>query len=72
MIELDPTTLSYILTVLIVAITLFSGLQWRFAKSKITQLRELADATDDAIYDDKISEQEFRLIFSRLRTLIKQ
>ena len=72
MIEFDPTTIAHILTVSIVAISLIAGLQWGFAKSKITQIRKLADAVDDALYDDKISEQEFRMIFARLRTLIKK
>ena len=72
MIEFDPTTIAHILTVLIVAISVLSGLGWGFAKSKITQIRKLADAVDDALYDDKISEQEFRMIFARLRTLINK
>ena len=72
MLEIDPLTLSYILTVCIAAISILAGLQWGTAKSKITHIRQLAVAVDDALYDDKISETEFQIIFERLNTLIRK
>jgi len=42
------------------------GARWQLAKKKLRQVRTLIDKVDDALYDDNISEQEFRDIFKAL------
>lgn len=70
MLEIDTETLSYILTICIAIFSIFTGLGWRYAKIKITQIRKLAVVVDNALYDDKISETEFQIIFKSLNDLI--
>jgi hypothetical protein len=40
------------------------------AKRKIHQVRVLLDEVDDAIQDDRVTEEEFRRIWNRTRNLI--
>lgn len=40
------------------------------AKRKIKEIRKLIESVDNALYDDKISEDEFRDIFRRFKVLI--
>lgn len=46
------------------------SLKWIVAKRKISLIRKLIVRVDDALQDDKISEQEFRDIFSDFMELV--
>jgi len=46
------------------------GAKFGFAKSKIKQLRVFFTDIDDALYDDKVTEEEFRKIFESGRNLL--
>lgn len=53
-------------TTLITIVAVFMEARWRLAKKKLTEVRELIDVMDDALDDDKVSEEEFRKILDRL------
>jgi len=36
---------------------------WNRFKGKLSQIRKLVDDLDDALYDDKLSEEEYRKIW---------
>jgi len=62
--------------ILEVALPLIIGLiaptsLWAKSKLKISQIRSVIDEVDDALRDDKITEQEFRTIFSSFKALTK-
>jgi len=39
-------------------------------KRKLKEVREAIDALDDALQDDKISEEEFRVIWNKFKAII--
>ena len=47
------------------------GNRWQQAKTQLSEIRQLVDAVDDALYDDEVSEDEFRAIFQRLMDLVQ-
>ncbi len=42
------------------------------SKKKIRSIRELVDNVDDALYDDKVNEEEFRKIFESAKAVIQK
>ncbi len=64
---MDNLELAYTIAAAIITIAaMLLGARWRLAKKKLSQVRTLIDKVDDALYDDNISEQEFRDIFEAL------
>lgn len=65
-----------IITVAPVIITTIGGIiaikKFKGIKNKLSLMRILIDDVDDALYDDKISELEFRKIFQSVRAVIKE
>ncbi|MFN4337389.1 MAG: hypothetical protein ACK4FV_07460 [Candidatus Nitrosocaldus sp.] len=39
-------------------------------KKRLHAVRQFLDALDDALYDDKISEEEFRTLWSKFKQMI--
>ena len=72
MIEINPEVVAYTLTILFLITSTVAGTAWNIAKRKLRNIRLLLDDVDDAVYDDEVSEDEFRVIFNRLKTLIKR
>lgn len=68
--SIDPQLISNIVTVGIFVASVLAGAQWQKGKNKLGQVRKLIDAVDDALYDDAVSEAEFRDIFERLNDLV--
>jgi hypothetical protein len=69
---MDPVTE----TIIISGITLISGLvigkiatdvRYKKGKKILTEMRKFFDAADDAVYDDKITEEEFREAWAGLK-----
>jgi len=64
---MDNLELAYMIVAAIISIAvILLGARWQLAKKKLSQVRTLIDKVDDALYDDNISEQEFRDIFKAL------
>ena len=64
---MDNLELAYMIVAAIISIAvILLGARWQLAKKKLRQVRTLIDKVDDALYDDNISEQEFRDIFKAL------
>lgn len=64
---MDNLELAYMIVAAIISIAvILLGARWQLAKKKLRQVRTLIDKVDDALYDDNISEQEFRDIFNAL------
>ncbi len=66
-------TIEIILKVLEIAAVLIigaGGSYYLIAKKKISAMRNLIIAIDDAVYDDKITEIEFRTIYESAKNLI--
>ena len=45
--------------------------KWFNVSEKIKHIRNLVDAVDDALKDDKITESEFRIIFVKYKALVR-
>jgi hypothetical protein len=59
-----------ILIILGVVVPIVSGLTaWKAFKAKLNMIRKLIDTVDDAIYDDKVTENEFRVIWNNFTEL---
>jgi hypothetical protein len=56
-------------TIITLAIAVAGG-YFLGAKRKIHQVRELLDEMDDAIQDDRVTEEEFRKIWGKVRDVI--
>lgn len=70
--DYNITTLQAIAAaVLTIAATLL-GARWQRAKNKLSEIRQLVDSVDDAVYDDKVTEEEFRTIYQRLTTVVRK
>ncbi len=64
---MDNLELAYMIVAAIISIAvILLGARWQLAKKKLSKVRTLIDKVDDALYDDNISEQEFRDIFKAL------
>ncbi len=66
---MDNSELAYMIVAAIITIAIaviLLGARWQLAKKKLSQIRTLIDKVDNALYDDNISEQEFRDIFKAL------
>lgn len=50
------------------AIGLIGG--WAIVKKRISAIRKLIDSVDDALYDDKVDEKEFRNIWQNFQTVV--
>lgn len=72
MMEINPAVIAYILTVILAITVTVAGTGWRIAKGKISDIRGFIDSVDDALYDDEVSEDEFRMVFNLLKTIIKK
>lgn len=64
------------LTFLPIILPIIGGLvvaikKWFNVSEKIKHIRNLIDAVDDALRDDKITEGEFRIIFGKYKTLVR-
>lgn len=64
MVNID--TMHMIAATLITISAVLMGVRWQLAKKKLTEVRQLIDAVDDALDDDRVSEEEFRNIVNRL------
>lgn len=42
------------------------------SKKKIRSMRQLIDNVDDALYDDKVNEEEFQKIFESAKAVIQK
>ncbi len=66
--DLDTGYMMVAATITVASVLL--GLRWQLAKKKLSQVRVLIDKVDNALYDDNISEQEFRDIVKTLVDLV--
>lgn len=68
--QLDENMLYYIITGIFMIAAALLGFRWQLAKTKLSEIRKLIDAVDNALYDDNISEEEFREIFQKLMVVV--
>jgi hypothetical protein len=68
---MDIQTLHIAVTVVVTASAFLLGNRWQQAKTQLSEIRQLVDTVDDALYDDEVSEDEFRVIFQRLMDLVQ-
>lgn len=71
MLQLDAD-MYYIITGAMMVLAGLLGFKWQIVKSKLSEIRQLVDAVDDALYDDSVSEDEFRDIFRKFETIVKK
>ncbi len=64
--ELNIDTAQMIAATIITVAAVLLGVKWQLAKKKLTEVRQLIDVVDDALQDDKVTEEEFRNIVNRL------
>lgn len=64
--EININTAQMIATTIITLSVVLLGVRWQLAKKKLTEVRQLIDVVDDALQDDKVTEEEFRNIVNRL------
>lgn len=64
--EFDLETAYMIVAAIVTIAAMLLGVRWQLGKKKLSQVRTLIDKVDDALYDDNISEEEFRDIFKAL------
>jgi CRISPR/Cas system CSM-associated protein Csm2 small subunit len=74
MVEIDPVLIEVIYSILgifgAVALGYFvNDIRYKKGKKILAELRKLVDHVDDSVYDDKISEEEFRQGWERLKGL---
>jgi hypothetical protein len=68
---MDIQTIHLIVTAVVTVSAFLLGNRWQQAKTQLSDIRQLVDAVDDALYDDEVSEDEFRTIFQRLMDLVQ-
>jgi hypothetical protein len=68
---MDIQTLHIAVTAVVTVSAFLLGNRWQQAKNRLSDIRQLVDAVDDALYDDEVSEDEFRAIFQRLTDLVQ-
>ena len=44
---------------------------WRKFKTKLKAVREFVDTLDDALYDNSVSEEEYRALFEKFKKIIE-
>lgn len=44
---------------------------WNKFKSRLSQIRKLIDTLDDALYDNKVTEKEYREIWESFKAIIE-
>jgi len=64
--EINIDTLPMITTTIITVAAVLLGVRWQLAKKKLTEVRQLIDIVDDALQDNKVTEEEFRNVVNRL------
>jgi oligoendopeptidase F len=58
-------------TIVAIVTSLSSGLlAWNKFKSKLHDVRQFIDTLDDALYDDKVTEQEYRAIWELFQKIV--
>jgi len=62
-------TISYFVNALLGLLALVAALKWRYIKAKLSALREFIDALDDALKDDRVTEEEFNRLFELFKKL---
>jgi oligoendopeptidase F len=58
--------------IVIAAVTLLAS--WRYwirFKAKLTAVREFIDTLDDALKDDKVTEEEYRQLWEKFKKLVE-
>jgi len=70
-VNVDIQTMHLIVTAVFTVSAFLLGNRWQQAKTQLSEIRQLVDAVDDALYDDEVSEDEFRTIFQRLMDLVQ-
>ena len=71
-INFDYGTLQMIVTAIVTAAAVLLGMRWQLAKNKLNQVRKLLDDVDDAVKDDKITEDEFRKIWTGFAAVVSE
>jgi hypothetical protein len=69
--DIDIQTLHIAVTAVVTAAAVLLGNRWQQARSRLTEIRQLVDAVDDALHDDRLSEEEFQEIFQRLMNIVE-
>lgn len=64
--ELNTDTAQIIAATIITLAAVLLNVRLQLAKKKLTKVRQLIDVVDDALQDDKVTEEEFRNIVNRL------
>lgn len=64
-------TISIIVSAVVTIAAVLLGIRWQLAKNKLSEIRKLIDAVDDALNDDRVNEEEFREIFQKLMAVVK-
>ena len=73
MTELTDLVITIVTIVLPFVIGILSREPWyQKAKMKLSESRQLLDDIDDAVYDDKVTEAEFRKAWDSARRLIQK
>jgi hypothetical protein len=70
---MEPTTLqaaAYIAGILVTAGATLVTVRYTRLKSKIKDIRAAVDAVDNALTDDKVTEEEFREIYAGFRNVL--
>jgi hypothetical protein len=70
---MEPTTLqaaAYIAGILVTAGAALVTVRYTRLKSKIKDVRAAVDAVDNALTDDKVTEEEFREIYAGFRNVL--
>ena len=71
-INFDYGTLQMIVTAIVTAAAVLLGMRWQLAKNKLNQVRKLLDDVDDTVKDDRITEDEFRNIWTDFVTVVSE
>lgn len=70
---MEPTTLqaaAYITGILVTAGATLLTVRYTRLKSKIKDIRAAVDSVDNALTDDKVTEEEFREIYAGFRNVL--
>lgn len=70
---MEPTTLeaaAYIAGILVTAGATLVTVRYTRLKSKVKDIRAAVDAVDNALTDDKVTEDEFREIYAGFRNVL--
>ncbi|MCX9009950.1 MAG: hypothetical protein OIN66_02400 [Candidatus Methanoperedens sp.] len=64
--DFNIETAQIIATTIIAISAVLMGVRWQLAKKKLHEVRQLIDVVDDALDDDKVTEDEFRDVVNKL------